>query len=43
MVAAGESEMDTRHFYEAEDLALYVTPELISPRRVVTRGKLGVA
>jgi hypothetical protein len=42
-VAAGESEMEIRPFYEAEDLAEYVTPEELSTPREGTRGKLGVA
>ncbi|HVJ38497.1 MAG TPA: YciI family protein [Stenotrophomonas sp.] len=40
----GRSEMEIRPFYEAEDLAEYVSPEeLVAPRRDGERGKLGVA
>lgn len=40
----GPSEMEIRPFYEAEDLAEFLTPEeLAAPRRDGERGKLGVA
>jgi hypothetical protein len=39
----GKSEMEIRPFYEAEDLAEYVTPEELAAPRDGERGKLGVA
>jgi hypothetical protein len=40
----GKSEIEIRPFYEAEDLAEFVTPEeLANPGRDGERGKLGVA
>ncbi len=40
----GRSEMEIRPFYEAEDLADYITPEeLAGSGRAGERGKLGVA
>jgi len=39
----GKSEMDILPFYEAEDLAEFVTPEELATPREGTRGKLGVA
>jgi hypothetical protein len=40
----GRSEIEIRPFYEAADLAEFVTPEELStPRRDGERGKLGVA
>jgi hypothetical protein len=36
-------EMETRPFYEAEDLAEYVSPEELAAARGGDRGKLGVA
>jgi hypothetical protein len=39
-----KGEMEIRPFYEAADLAEFVTPEeLAAPRRDGERGKLGVA
>ena len=38
-----KSEMEIRPFYEAEDLAEFVTPEELSAPRDGERGKLGVA
>jgi hypothetical protein len=38
-----KSEMEIRPFYEAEDLAAYVTPEELATPRDGARGKLGVA
>ena len=39
-----KGEMEIRPFYEAEDLAAFVTPEeLAAGRREGDRGKLGVA
>ncbi len=41
---SGPSEMEIRPFYEAEDLAEFLSPEeLAAPRRDGERGKLGVA
>lgn len=40
---AGKGEMEIRPFYEAEDLAGYVTPEDLATPRTGERGKLGVA
>lgn len=43
-VMAGKSEMEIRPFFEAADLAEFVTPEeLAAPRHQGERGKLGVA
>ena len=39
----GKSEIEIRPFYEAEDLAGFVTPEELATPREGTRGKLGVA
>ena len=39
----GKSEMEIRPFYEAEDLAEYMTPEELAASRDGQRGKLGVA
>ena len=39
----GRSEMEIRPFYEAADLAEFVTPEELSAPRDGDRGKLGVA
>ena len=39
----GKSEMEIRPFYEAEDLAAFVTPEELATPREGERGKLGVA
>ena len=39
----GKSEMEIRPFYEAADLAEFVTPEELATPREGTRGKLGVA
>ena len=39
----GKSEMEIRPFYEAADLAEFVTPEELAKPREGTRGKLGVA
>ena len=38
-----KSEMEIRPFYEAEDLAAFVTPEELAAPRDGERGKLGVA
>lgn len=40
---AGKGEIEIRPFYEAEDLAGYVTPEDLATPRTGERGKLGVA
>lgn len=40
---SGKSEMEIRPFYEAEDLAEYITPEQLAAQREGDRGKLGVA
>jgi hypothetical protein len=40
---AGRSEMEIRPFYEAADLAEFMTPEELSAPRDGDRGKLGVA
>ena len=40
---SGRSEIEIRPFYEAEDLAGFVTPEELAAPREGTRGKLGVA
>jgi hypothetical protein len=42
-VMPGKSEIEIRPFYEAEDLAEFVTPEELSTPREGERGKLGVA
>jgi hypothetical protein len=42
-VRPGRSEMEIRPFYEAADLAEFMTPEEISAPRDGERGKLGVA
>jgi len=42
-VSAGASVMEIRPFYEAADLAEFVTPEELSAPRDGERGKLGVA
>ena len=39
----GKSEMEIRPFYEAADLAEFMTPEELSAPREGERGKLGVA
>jgi len=39
----GKSEMEIRPFYEAADLAEFVTPEELAAPRKGERGKLGVA
>ena len=39
----GKSEMEIRPFYEAEDLAEYMSPEELAAPRDGERGKLGVA
>ncbi len=40
---SGRSEMEIRPFYEAEDLAEFMTPEELAAPRDGERGKLGVA
>ena len=40
---SGRSEIEIRPFYEAADLAEFVTPEELAKPREGTRGKLGVA
>jgi hypothetical protein len=42
-VMAGRGEMELRPFYEAEDLADFVSPEELATPRDGERGKLGVA
>src|SRR6478672_4662512 len=42
-VMPGKSEMEIRPFYEAADLAEFMTPEELSAPREGERGKLGVA
>ena len=42
-VMPGKSEMEIRPFYEAADLAGFVTPEELAAPRDGERGKLGVA
>jgi len=42
-LTAGPSEMEIRPFYEAADLAEFMTPEELSAPREGDRGKLGVA
>ena len=42
-VMSGRSEMEIRPFYEAADLAEFMTPEELSAPRDGERGKLGVA
>jgi hypothetical protein len=39
----GKCEIEIRPFYEAADLAEFVTPEELATPREGTRGKLGVA
>jgi hypothetical protein len=39
----GPSEIEIRPFFEAADLAEFLTPEELSTPREGTRGKLGVA
>jgi len=39
----GKSEMEIRPFYEAADLAEFITPEELAAPRDGDRGKLGVA
>jgi hypothetical protein len=39
----GRSEIEIRPFYEASDLADFVTPEELAASRDGDRGKLGVA
>ena len=39
----GRSEIEIRPFYEAADLAEFMTPEELSAPREGERGKLGVA
>lgn len=39
----GKGEMEIRPFYEAEDLAEFMTPEALAAPRDGDRGKLGVA
>ena len=41
--ASGRSELEIRPFYEAADLAAFVTPEELAAPRDGERGKLGVA
>lgn len=40
---SGRSEIEIRPFYEAADLAGFVTPEELAEPREGDRGKLGVA
>ena len=40
---SGRSEIEIRPFYEAADLAEFMTPEELAAPRVGDRGKLGVA
>src|SRR6185295_5851358 len=42
-VMPGKTEMEIRPFYEAADLAAFVTPEELANPRTGERGKLGVA
>ena len=42
-VVPGRSEMEIRPFYEAEDLAAFMSPEELEAARDGDRGKLGVA
>lgn len=42
-VTSGKGEMEIRPFYEAEDLAAFMTPEELTASRDGERGKLGVA
>ena len=39
----GQGEMEIRPFYEAEDLAAFMTPEELAAPRDGERGRLGVA
>jgi hypothetical protein len=43
ILGPGRSEMEIRPFYEASDLAEFMTPEELSAPREGERGKLGVA
>ena len=43
MVLPGKSEIEIRPFYEAADLAEFMTPEELSAPREGERGKLSVA
>jgi hypothetical protein len=43
ILGPGRSEMEIRPFYEAADLAEFMTPEELSAPREGERGKLGVA
>ena len=42
-LTSGRSEIEIRPFYEAADLAEFMTPEELSASRDGERGKLGVA
>ena len=42
-ISSVKTEMEIRPFYEAEDLAAFVTPEDLATPRKGERGKLGVA
>ena len=42
-LTTGKSEIEIRPFYEAADLAEFLTPEELSAPREGERGKLGVA
>jgi hypothetical protein len=42
-LSSGRSELELRPFYEAADLAEFMTPEELSAPREGERGKLGVA
>jgi hypothetical protein len=42
-IASGKSQIEIRPFYEAEDLAEFMTPEELAAPRDGARGKLGVA
>jgi len=42
-IMPGKNEMEIRPFYEAADLAAFVTPEELAAPREGERGKLGVA
>ena len=42
-VMPGKNEIEIRPFYEAADLAEFLTPEELSTAREGERGKLGVA
>jgi hypothetical protein len=43
VMPGARTEMEIRPFYEAEDLAAYMTPEELAAPRTGDRGKLGVA